>query len=97
MLGRELHGWDFQNKGRSKSTGTSCITFETCVPACVILCHVTGCYGLMGLLAPRELMMMTGSCKGPIVIQVSIAKVLRAGSCSFSYNNETVFVPYCKV
>ena len=44
--------WDFQNKGRSRWTGTSCFFFKshcaTCVPARVILYHVTG------------------SCKGPI-------------------------------
>jgi len=50
--GEQVAQWDFQNKGRSRLTGMSCIVLEvhcaTCSPACVILYHVTG------------------SCKGPI-------------------------------
>ena len=37
--GEQVAQWDFQNKGRTKWTGTSC---ATCSPACVILYHVTG-------------------------------------------------------
>ena len=53
--GEQLAQWDgFQNKGRSRLTGTSCLVLEVplcnlhCSLACVILYHVTG------------------SCKGPI-------------------------------
>ena len=45
--GEQVAQWDFQNKGRSRWTGTSCFVLE--VPlnnlltgVCVILYHVTG-------------------------------------------------------
>ena len=40
FAGEQVAQWNFQNKGRSRWTGTSCIVLE--VPANMILYHVTG-------------------------------------------------------
>ena len=50
--GEQVARWNFQNKGRSRWTGTSCFVLE--VPLCNLLTGMCDFY-------------VTGSCKGPIL------------------------------